>query len=215
MLKFGYISELDTANGLVRVYFEAEGIVSNPLPVSMPATKEDKYSFPFVINEHVWCIMDDNMQFGVVGGAIYSAKNKPAGNVSDTKINIDINGDKLQIEIDRNSGNIKLKGKGDIKVECDGDFKVKSSGDIKLETATGEVEVKALSVKIDAPNIQATGNLAVAGQVTAAGFAGASGAPMAAPSGIYTEEDVIAGTTSLKLHTHEDSMGSPTTPPLV
>lgn len=108
MLKFGNITELDMAAGTVRVHFTDEDIVSNPLPVSVPAGKEDKFSFPFAINEQVWCLMDANGKFGVVGGAIYSAKDKPAPTASKDKITASIN-DKLVIEIDRSAGKLKIE----------------------------------------------------------------------------------------------------------
>lgn len=108
MLKFGYITELDVAKGVVRVHFIDDGIVSNPLPVSVPASKADKYNFPFTINEQVWCLMDENCEFGVVGGAIYSEKDKPPVGTNENKITAVIN-DKLSVEVDRTNGRIKIE----------------------------------------------------------------------------------------------------------
>lgn len=108
MLKFEYITEIDVPNGTVRVNFTGEDVVSNPLPVSAPATKADKYSFPLSINEQVWCLMDENGEFGVVGGAIYSAKDKPPAGASANKITANING-KLTVEVDRANGKLKVE----------------------------------------------------------------------------------------------------------
>ncbi len=108
MLKFGYITEVDTSKGVVRVHFIEDDIVSNPLPVSVQASKEDKYNFPFSINEQVWCLMDDNCEFGVVGGAIYSAKDSPLAGANADKIIANVNG-KLTLEIDRTNGKIKIE----------------------------------------------------------------------------------------------------------
>lgn len=116
MLKFGYITELDTAKGVVRVHFTDDDIVSNPLPVSVPASKTDKYSFPFAINEQVWCLMDDNCEFGVVGGAIYSAKDKPPSGAGDDHIIIDVNSGKARLTINRQTGDIELTGQGKLKI---------------------------------------------------------------------------------------------------
>lgn len=108
MLKFGYVTEIDAPNGTVRVNFTGEEVVSNPLPVSVPATKTDKYSFPLSINEQVWCLMDENGEFGIVGGAIYSAKDKPPAGTNESKVTASING-KLTVEVDRTNGKIKVE----------------------------------------------------------------------------------------------------------
>lgn len=182
MLKFGYITELDMSNGMVRVHFTDEDIVSNPLPVSVPASKEDKYSFPFVINEHVCCLMDENCEFGVVIGAIYNQKIKPPQGSGNSSINISIGGQKLEISVDRESGDLKIKSNG--------------------------------SVTVESPDVKVVGNLTVLGNVVAAGFAGAGGAPMNATAGITSNEDIQAAGVSLKGHTHIGAgSGNPTSGP--
>lgn len=204
MLKFGYITELDVNTGMVRVNFTDDGIVSNLLPVSVPASKEDKYSFPFVINEHVWCLMDENCEFGVVGGAIYSQKDKPDSGVSAQSIDINIGSGKIKMKIDRQTGKLELTGQGDVKVQT-----------------IGNVDVQATKVTITTANATITGALAVGGALTAASFGGAGGAPMTAPNGmsslgdISSATDIKAAGISLKLHKHTSGgSGSPTSPPL-
>jgi phage baseplate assembly protein gpV len=78
MLKFGIISDVDPPKGLVRVNFDDDEIVSNWIPVSFPKAADDEFAFPYDKNNHVWCIMDDHCENGVVGGAIYDAKKKPS-----------------------------------------------------------------------------------------------------------------------------------------
>lgn len=196
MLKFGYISELDVPSGLVRVFFEDDGITSNPLPVSVQASKTDKYSFPFVINEHVWCLMDENCEFGVVGGAVYSAKDKPSSHVAEQFINVDIGATKLQLKIDRQAGNLELKLEGDAKIEAQGNIEITAVGNTKVKgenvlvEAVTEAKVKAPTVKVEAatiaevtttllkitaPTTTMSGILNVTGVVAAGGFAGFSG----------------------------------------
>lgn len=183
MLKFGYITELDVTKGMVRVNFTDLGIVSNLLPVSVPASKEDKYSFPFAINEHVWCLMDDNCEFGVVGGAIYSNKDVPDGSASEQSIDINIGAGKVVLKISR---------------------------------LTGEVSMQALKVFITSPDVEITGALNVTGALTAASFAGATGAPLSAPSGINVTGDVSADGVSLKTHRHTGAgAGNPTSTPIL
>ena len=205
MLKFGYITELDVAKGMVRVNFTDDGIVSNLLPVSVPASKEDKYSFPFVINEHVWCLMDDNCEFGVVGGAIYSDKETPPSGADKQTIVVNIGGSKLSLEINRQTGELTLDGKGNVTVKT-----------------IGEVDIQATKVTITATTTEVTGALAVAGALTAASFGGASagGGPMTAPNGIESAgtisgSQIKAGAIDLALHKHTSAApGNPTSPPI-
>jgi phage baseplate assembly protein gpV len=213
MLKFGYITELNTDKGTVRVHFDEDDIVSNPLPVSVPASKNDKYSFPFSINEHVWCLMDENCEYGVVGGAIYSAKDSVPSGASEQTIDINIGANKLQITINRTNGNLTLKSEGDVKIDC-------VNADIKATTATleatGETAIKGSTVTIQAANTNVSGNMAVTGTVEAAsiaagGFGGLSGGPLQATANIQTDGDVVANGISLTTHVHPTTTeGSPT-----
>lgn len=78
MFKYGYISEVDASKGLVRVNFPDDEIVSNWIAVSVPKTKDDEYFILPDVNEHVWCIMDEHCENGVVGGSLYDAKKRPS-----------------------------------------------------------------------------------------------------------------------------------------
>lgn len=77
-LEFGIISDVDPATGLVKVKFPADDISSAWIPVSMPKTLEDEYFIMPDVNDHVWALMDENCEHGVVGGAIYSKDKKPS-----------------------------------------------------------------------------------------------------------------------------------------
>jgi phage baseplate assembly protein V len=82
-LEFGIISDVDHTRGLVRVTFPADDIVSAWIPVSMPKTLEDEYFIMPDLNDHVWAIMDEHSENGVVGGAIYSKDKKPSQGAPD------------------------------------------------------------------------------------------------------------------------------------
>lgn len=137
---------MDAERGLVRVKFLEEDIVSNPLQVLVPGSKMDKYSLPFSINEQVACAMDDNLEFGVVMGAVYSDSDTPPGSSSINSIDIVLGANKVQIKIDKEAGNLTLQVDGDVNIKCnkaiieasdtniDGDLNV--TGMIK---ATGEI----------------------------------------------------------------------------
>lgn len=170
MLKFGIISEVLPETGMARVQFpDADGMVSKPLPCSVPKTLNDKYSFPFDVNEHVWCLMDDQLENGVIGGAIYSKNETPGalGNIDKAGINFEQG---LHIEYNRETRILSITG--------DGDFTVNILGNVKLQSA-GEVQMIAPAVNI-------TGNVVVSGSVSAGSFG-------AVTSGGGTGDMVIAG----------------------
>lgn len=101
MLKFGIISEVDTTKGLARVNFDDDNIVSGWLPVSVPKSLNDKFFAMPDINEHVWCMMDENAENGVIGGSLYDASSQPAGGGVDI-VAIQFN-DSSRVEYNRNS----------------------------------------------------------------------------------------------------------------
>lgn len=89
-LCFGFISDIDPAKGLVRVEFaedddvpdsesDAKTLVSDWLPVSVKKSLNDKETFPYDVNEHVWCIMDEHCEYGIVGGCLYNTEDVPDG----------------------------------------------------------------------------------------------------------------------------------------
>lgn len=79
MIKFGKISEVDAAKGLVRVEFNGDGIVSSWIPYLVQKSLNDKFFYIFDVGEHVACHMDEHCENGVVMGAIYSASTAPDG----------------------------------------------------------------------------------------------------------------------------------------
>lgn len=79
MLKFGNITNISYTNGTARVKFNQDGIVSKYLPISVRKTLNDKETFPYDINEQVWCVMDISSENGIIGGSLYSKNTKPSG----------------------------------------------------------------------------------------------------------------------------------------
>lgn len=196
MLKFGLICEVDAEKGLAKVHFQDDDVPSGWLPMSVQKSLKDKYAFPFDINEHVWCVMDEQCEYGVIGGAIYDEKEQPTG-AGEGKLVIHF-ADNSSIEYDRNNKTLSLLIKGDVKIIADENVNMECKE--ATITVTNTATIKAATVKIDAPNAQATGNLDVTGNITAAAVT-ASG-------------DVKAGAISLLTHKHTaPSGGGLTTPP--
>ena len=83
MLKFGRVVEVDVSKAMAKVIFEDLNVKSGWVFVLQMRSGTDKvYSMPD-IGERVACHMDENFEYGVLLGAIYSEKDSlPAGSGS-------------------------------------------------------------------------------------------------------------------------------------
>lgn len=190
MLAFGIISEVYAGKGLARVRFpDYDNIVSNPLPMSMPRTYQDKFSIPFDVNEHVWCIMDKDFENGVIGGAIYSKNELPAEGSEAENVHIAfVHG--LYIDYSRSDGTLTIGGTGKVKVNI-----------------VGDVDITATKVNITAPVVEMSGNCIVKGSLAAGAIGttiadGGTGKITVASDIETSSGDVKAGNISLKNHKH-------------
>lgn len=127
MLRFGNICDQDPAKGLVRVKFPDDGITSFWLPVIVQGALENKYFHPLAINELVACVMDENLENGVVLGAIYSEAAQPDGASADV-VRVKFKDDS---EIEYNTDGSRLKaiiGDSELQISADG-FTIKKGGE--------------------------------------------------------------------------------------
>ena len=216
MLKFGHISEVNVKQGLARVKFTEDDFVSAPLKMAVSRSGKDKVSFAFNINEHVCCLMDENLEYGVILCAVYDEKNLPHSDAEANVLSINF-GDNSAILYNRNSHTLSLDIKGTINIKCE-DAEIKSTGNVDVEAA--EVNIKAINVNVDGI-LNVTGAAKIMGIVSMGGIAGISGAAIPGSdaelnvSKITASDDVTAGGKSLKLHVHTSAApGSPTTPPV-
>jgi phage baseplate assembly protein V len=206
--KFGIISNLDIPNGLAKVYFEEDDFESGWLKMSVMRSGKDQVSFPYDIKEHVWCVLDEHCEYGVIGGAVYDDNNKPEGSAAG-KLKL-LFGDNSTIEYDRSSSILKFDIQGEVHI----------SG-TKIIANANEVDVTAQSVKISAPVTEIDGALTVSGVVSMGGISGVSGADISGSGAklnvnkVTASDDVTAGGISLKTHKHTSAAsGSPTSTPL-
>lgn len=224
MLKFGFISEVDISKGLARVKFSDADIVSSWLPIIVSVAKADKISIPLSINEQVSCLMDDNCEYGVILGALYSEKVLPPNDSGPEKIVIEIAANKTLIVVDRTSGNLDIKSSGTITVEGDEvnvkaqQVNVDASIKATINTMTADItasttaKIAAPVVTLDCPAVSVTGALSAA-TISAGGFSGAGGAPMAVTGNINvigqidSTGDIKAGGKSVMSHTHTAPSG--------
>lgn len=203
MLKFGIITEVDATKGLAKVKFDGEdGIVSDWLPMSQAKTKEDKFIIPFDINEHVWCMMDEHVEAGVVGGAIYDESNDDTEGAND-KIRLQFVGG-LFVEFERSSNTLAIGGTGDFNIDIDGTGKGKVNikcNEAVIESLTS-VEVKAVTeIKLTAPVITCSGALTAA-SIATSGAGAITGSGDMNITGIITGGQVKEGTIRLGTHKH-------------
>lgn len=170
-LKFGTINEVDPANGRAKVKWEENSGITSPwLRIAIRNSKDNKEECWFDVNEHVACLMSDDMLTGVILFAIYDNNNLPE--VGDQDIwqkkfkdgtiikyhraqhKLTVDGSNLDIEVNCNSVDITAPGGTSI----DGDLTV--SGSI---SANGNIHADG--------NVSAGGNVQATGDVTAGGGA--------------------------------------------
>ena len=214
MLAFGSICEIDLDKGLAKVNFEEEGFVSGWLKMGVMRAGADSFIFPYDINEHVYCQMDENFEYGVVCGAVYDEGNKPEG-AQKGIIRLKFR-DNSTLEYDGNSHTLSLDIKGDISVKCE-----------KADITANEVEITATTTKLNGL-LEVSGAAIIQGMVSVGGLGSATpGVPIPTEAGtelniqkisaetITASNDVTAGTVSLKSHKHTaPSGGGLTTPPI-
>jgi len=161
MLKFGLISEIDFTTGLARVNFPDDDFVSAWLKISVMRSAGDQVTFPFEINEHVWCIMDENWEYGVIGGAIFDEANKPSGSGAGI-LQIKFT-DNSTITYNRNSHILKLDIKGQVEVKAT---------EVSIESGTVEIDATTTTIK-GILNVQGAAN--IQGMASVGGLGGISG----------------------------------------
>lgn len=138
-LRFGIISNIDNSNGLFKVKFEEDGIVSGWLSRVQSNTKVTKSSVPLDTNERVVVLMDEHLERGVILGAYYSKADQPS--LTSGKYGIEFPGGN-KVEYDPATNKLTVVASG--KVEITGDVKITGKLDV-----TGNInangEVKALA----------------------------------------------------------------------
>ena len=201
-LKFGKITEVDAAKGLAKVTFaEDDNLVTRFLPMSMPKTLKDKWSIPYDINEHVWCIMDENCEDGIIGGAIYDSTNTPSGAVGKSAVHFVGN---MSVEYDRSNATLKISGAGNVKIDTTGDVTIKCNH-AKIESLTS-VDITALTaINLNAPTVACSAALAAAVISTVPGAGGSGNMTIAGDiisTGSVTAAQIKEGPIRLSTHKH-------------
>lgn len=140
--KFGIISEVK--KGFARVEFKDDDIVSNWLPMGVQRSLNDKASWPYEVQEHVFCMMDEHCEYGVILCAIYSDADEPDADEGAGKYR-KLFSDGTFIEYDKNSHVLTANVQGKIKAIATGDIEATSDKNIKA-TATEDITADAQNI---------------------------------------------------------------------
>jgi phage baseplate assembly protein V len=150
MIRYGLVSQFSPSTMKAKVKFGDDDIVTDWLPIIKQRTSGDQSFDCLVINEQVACIMDENLETGVILGAIYSTADTPPEEAGEK-----IWGRKFEdgtiLKYDQSSHKltVKLVGSG-AKMEIEGDVevtgKITASGNI--ETSTGDVKAGTVALKL-------------------------------------------------------------------
>lgn len=189
IMKFGVVTEVDYAKGMARVLFTEDDLVSNWLPVSVPKSRNDKNVNFVDKDDYVWCILDEQCEYGVIGGAIYSETNKPNG--SDKKIGVTYS-DGSELYYDKQNKEWKLKVNNTILSVKDGQttFNDGSNGGLAIVSKI-QANLAALKTYVEAMNTALPSAFTAVGVgAAAAGSAGASSYNLAMAGKTITLENM-------------------------
>jgi phage baseplate assembly protein V len=212
MLRFGNISAIDVAKGYARVTFLDDNVVSDWLQVVTLGSLQNKFFHTFDINEQVVCLMDDNLEDGVILGAIFSDNIAPDGANKDV-VRVKFP-DNSSIEYNRNTHEYNIDIKGKINITAESDINITSETKVNITSETASIS--AVTAEVEATNVTVTGivditgattingALTVTGAVTVASVAssGAITATDVTASGTVSGSTVTAGAISLGTHKH-------------
>lgn len=197
MLRFGNVTEIDATKGLARVSFDEDGIVSDWLPIAVKGSKANKHESWFDVGDFVACLMDKNIEDGVILGAIYDENNTPP--VGNKDVESTTFSDGTLIKYDRANSKLIIECVGDVNVNCV-NANVTASTKVTIDSPesefTGDVNIQGA---VSANGVQSSGDIQADGAVEAGGQVVAlSGTPLSV---------------SLATHNHPTAPPGPITPP--
>lgn len=186
LLKFGDVVSVTDAGHVCVSFPDLDGIVSKPLKVVVSRAHKDKASHTPDVGAMVACVVDENIEDGVVLGEVYSDADTPAnGNpvLCHWKM-----ADGSEFAFDRASGK----------------WWVKVTGDIDLE-AYGAATLKAAStITLDAPLVKVTQDLEIGGGIAQGG---GKGGKASFKGLVETLSDFVAQGKSFLRHRHKENDG--------
>jgi phage baseplate assembly protein V len=140
-LIFAYITDIDSANGLVKVQIEdLDGIVSDWIQVIFPRTK-DKFFWTLQVGEYVCCLFDAEFVTGVCLGSVYISDTAHGKDKDKTGIEFS-NGALFQYDKQTGKLTIDLTASGNVEIICN-TATIQAADSVELKTpllsVTGEI----------------------------------------------------------------------------
>lgn len=193
LFKLGIVTSVpDPGHAAVR-FDDLDGMVSQPLKVLVFRAHRDKAQHPPDVGSLVACVVDENLEDGVVLGEVYGGSAVPANGNPDLWFWRMMDGS--EFEFDRTTGKLRIS----------------TSSDISVETKTVATLTAATEIVLDAPTVRVTNDLTIGGGIAQHG--GGNGKAVF-ESTLETKQDMVASGKSYLGHRHrENGQGNQTDPP--
>lgn len=193
LLKLGTVTSVTDAGHVCVRFDDLDGMVSQPLKVIVPRAHRDKAHHAPDVGALVACVVDENIEDGVVLGEVYSDADTPAtGNPALWYWKM---ADGSEFEFDRDSGKLRIK----------------TTSDISIETAAAATIKAASSITLDAPLVKVTEDLEIGGGIAQGG---GKGGEASFKGLVKTLTDFVAQGKSFLSHRHrENGAGNETDTP--
>lgn len=193
LLKLGTVASVTDAGHVCVRFDDLDGMVSQPLKVVVSRSHRDKAHHAPDVGALVACVVDENIEDGVVLGEVYTTAASPAaGNPALWYWKM---ADGSEFEFDRDAGTLRIK----------------TTSDISVETAASATIKAASAITLDAPLVKVTEDLEIGGGIAQGGGKGGE----ASFSGLVrTIADFVAQGKSFLGHRHrENGAGNETDDP--
>jgi len=133
LIRFGRISGIDADNARVKVSFGEDGIESGWLPTIHNGATGSSYFHTYDVNELVACVMEENLDAGVVLGAIYYENEQPVES-GDNIVSVVFNSSNKVI-FNRQTGEMELQASGGVTIN--GNVTISGSLDVSADVTAG------------------------------------------------------------------------------
>lgn len=214
LFKVGEVSSVNPARCTARVVFDDEdSINSYDLPILQRNTFANKDYQTVEVGEDVLCMfLGPGQEDGFIIGSFYAGEVTPPESSNDKRTVIFKDGTRFSYDRASHVLTATIEGTEIVFDRQNGSITVPKGLTINCINANVNASGKTT---IDTPNAEITGNLLVKGKITGQGGMAISGGGGASVTGdLTTTGDVVAGSISLKRHTHtEQGDGAETSGP--
>lgn len=186
LLKFGDVVSVTDAGHVCVRFPDLDGMVSKPLKVLVWRAHKDKASHTPDVGAMVACVVDENIEDGVVLGEVYSDADAPAnGNPALWHWKM---ADGSEFEFNRDTGKLRIT----------------TTSDINVETAASATVKAASTITLDAPLVKVTEDLEIGGGIAQGG---GKGGDASFKGLVKTLADFVAQGKSFLGHRHKENDG--------